>query len=487
MGTGVLGEPWNEFDAIVQDLGWGEQVITAPVTVASLELRLDPTVIPSSSGGAVLPDLSIVEDFEAGLTTWINTGGDDNNCWRRDSSGTGTANTGPSTGADGTTWYVYYESSNGCSPGTGQQAFLLGPTINFDAFNSVEVEFSRHMFGNQMGRLALELEDSPGSGTFTEVWFQQGNQGNQWDQITVDLSSEDNTGQRQLRFVATEVVAGIRSDMAVDEITIQGVPPPPILSFEDFEAGLTTWINTGGDDNNCWRRDSSGTGTANTGPSTGADGTTWYVYYESSNGCSPGTGQQAFLLGPTINFDAFNSVEVEFSRHMFGNQMGRLALELEDSPGSGTFTEVWFQQGNQGNQWDQITVDLSSEDNTGQRQLRFVATEVVAGIRSDMAVDEITIQGVAGTSGTINLITACVFTSPENIPAGSGLSDGRAICKLLNAPADEGGVAIAEGRIDFSSYTANDELIVPITVMVTPFSNNNELIFDVRFIIEAPI
>ena len=73
----------------------------------------------------------------------------------------------------------------------------------------------------EMGRLALELEDSPGAGTFTEVWFQQGNQGNQWNQITVDLSSEDNTGQRQIRFVATEIVTGIRSDMAVDEIRIQ--------------------------------------------------------------------------------------------------------------------------------------------------------------------------------------------------------------------------------------------------------------------------
>jgi len=187
--------------------------------------------------------------------------------------------------------------------------------------------------------------------------------------------------------------------MAVDEITIQGVdvtPPTASISFEDFEVGFTTWVNTIGDDNNCWTRDSSGTPTLNTGPSTGAVGTTWYVYYESSNGCSPGTGQQAFLAGPTIDFDAFNNVEVIFWRHMWDgagtDQMGRLALELEDSPGSGTFTEVWFQQGNQGNSWNQITVDLSAEDNTGQRQIRFVATEVIAGLQSDMAVDEITIQ-----------------------------------------------------------------------------------------------
>ena len=175
-----------------------------------------------------------------------------------------------------------------------------------------------------------------------------------------------------------------------------GISPPQsktIISFEDFESGFTTYTNTAGDDNDCWRRDSGGTGTSNTGPSTGADGTTWYVYYEASSGCSPGA-QQAFLLhDTTIDFDSFNGVEVIFSRHMWDNgfgHMGRLSLELEDSPGSGTFSEVWFQQGNQGNSWSQITVDLTAEDNTGQRQLRFVATELT-GNKGDMAVDEITI------------------------------------------------------------------------------------------------
>ena len=153
-------------------------------------------------------------------------------------------------------------------------------------------------------------------------------------------------------------------------------------------------------ENDCWKRDSLGTPSANTGPNTGATRTIWYVFYDSSDDCSPGA-QQAFLTGPTIDFNTFNDIKIIFSRHMWdgnvsdGDNMGRLALNLEDSPGSLQFTEVWFQQGTQGNSWDQITVDLSSENNSGQRQIRFVATEGVAGIQSDMAVDEITIQGVA--------------------------------------------------------------------------------------------
>ncbi len=184
--------------------------------------------------------------------------------------------------------------------------------------------------------------------------------------------------------------------MEVNELTSTalsvGNPPTPI-SIENFESGFNTWINTGGDDNDCWRRDSSGTPSGHTGPSTGAEGTTWYVYYEASFSCSS-PGETSYLLGPTIDFDSFNDVEVIFSRHMWGtgSHMGRLSLELETSPG--TFTEVWFHQGNQGNSWGQFIIGLSSQDNTGQKQFRFVSSGN-GGVRSDMAVDEITIQGNA--------------------------------------------------------------------------------------------
>jgi len=105
-------------------------------------------------------------------------------------------------------------------------------------------------------------------------------------------------------------------------------PPPTTISFEDFEAGFTTWINAGGDDNDCWRRDSGGTPSGNTGPSTGADGTTWYVYYEASFSCSS-IGDTSYLLGPTISFDSFNEVEVTFWRHMWNGIGGSAVSDLD--------------------------------------------------------------------------------------------------------------------------------------------------------------
>ena len=86
-------------------------------------------------------------------------------------------------------------------------------------------------------------------------------------------------------------------------------------------------------------------------------------------------------------------------------------------------------------------------------------------------------------SDPINLISACIFHSAEDIPAGTGLAQGSAICKLL----DDQGLAIAEGRSFFQSYTASDDLQVFISQMVFPGSNNNELIFDIKFIIQKPI
>jgi len=83
----------------------------------------------------------------------------------------------------------------------------------------------------------------------------------------------------------------------------------------------------------------------------------------------------------------------------------------------------------------------------------------------------------------INLISACIFHSAVDIPAGTGLAQGSAICKLL----DDQGLAIAEGRSFFQSYTASDDLQVFISQMIFPGSNNNELIFDIQFVIQKPI
>ncbi len=80
-------------------------------------------------------------------------------------------------------------------------------------------------------------------------------------------------------------------------------------------------------------------------------------------------------------------------------------------------------------------------------------------------------------------VKGCVFSSTEDMPAGTGLAPGKVVCKLVNAQ----GNAIAEGREFFFSYTAND--LIKITsfdrISIESLKLNN--IFDVTAVLEAPI
>jgi len=40
VGTGFLGEPWNEFELWVQQLGWGEADIDSPISHATVDLNI---------------------------------------------------------------------------------------------------------------------------------------------------------------------------------------------------------------------------------------------------------------------------------------------------------------------------------------------------------------------------------------------------------------------------------------------------------------
>ena len=80
-------------------------------------------------------------------------------------------------------------------------------------------------------------------------------------------------------------------------------------------------------------------------------------------------------------------------------------------------------------------------------------------------------------------VNACIFSSTDNIPEGTGLSPGKVVCKLVNAEGD----AIAEAREFFFSYTANDPIIIKSFVRTTNESLKLDNIFDVTAVITAPV
>ncbi len=44
IGTGFLGEPWNEFTLFVQQLGWGESDVDSPISSATVDLEIKKTL-----------------------------------------------------------------------------------------------------------------------------------------------------------------------------------------------------------------------------------------------------------------------------------------------------------------------------------------------------------------------------------------------------------------------------------------------------------
>jgi len=160
------------------------------------------------------------------------------------------------------------------------------------------------------------------------------------------------------------------------------------LSGADFESGFGEWVNITGGDSHDWTRYSGGTTTPNTGPSGGANGSTWYVYLETSPGGANTAGNTAILESPVIA--GFGRV-LTFYYHMHGTGTGTLAVDVYD----GAWHDgVWSLSGEQhtssGQPYTQAFVDLTGF--SGPLRVRFRA--VAAGDpRGDMAIDEIAVFG----------------------------------------------------------------------------------------------
>lgn len=183
----------------------------------------DTTAPPSGcSGGVAAP---YEESYEANLGLWTQGGGDDLN-WTRDSGGTPSNNTGPSSGSDGS-FYVYVEASGNGTGYPNKQAILNSPCLDLSGETDASFNFDYHMYGsNDGGTIDLEVSTDNGS-SWSSIWNQSGNQGNQWNAVTVDLASYVGSSI-QLRF--NRVTGGTwQSDVAIDNarLVAGGDTAPP--------------------------------------------------------------------------------------------------------------------------------------------------------------------------------------------------------------------------------------------------------------------
>ncbi|MFD2916960.1 immunoglobulin-like domain-containing protein [Psychroserpens luteus] len=173
-------------------------------------------VSPASTSGCsgAISSFPYNEGFESGFGAWTQSTGDDFN-WTRRSGATPSSNTGPSSANEGSQ-YVFMESS---SPNySTKRAILVSPCFNLAGQNQATLTFKYHMYGaSSMGSLNLAISTDDGS-SWTTLWTRSGNQGNSWQDASVDLSSYSGNSV-QLRLDGTTGTTW-QGDMAVDAISI---------------------------------------------------------------------------------------------------------------------------------------------------------------------------------------------------------------------------------------------------------------------------
>ncbi|MFC5051717.1 reprolysin-like metallopeptidase [Rubritalea spongiae] len=156
------------------------------------------------------------ESFENGMGIWADAGSEIS--WDRDSGGTTSSNTGPSSGSE-SAWYLYTEASSGANDSTAE----IEAAFDFSTKMNLHIKFDYHMYGADMGTLSVDVY-SDGEWD-NAVWELSGQQqlssAESWRTAVVDLSDYDEMDDVKIRFRGLTGFS-YRSDMAIDSIKLFG-------------------------------------------------------------------------------------------------------------------------------------------------------------------------------------------------------------------------------------------------------------------------
>ena len=129
---------------------------------------------------------------------------------------------------------IYIETS---SPrAQGDRAIIYSPTIDLSSLTNPELSFSTHMYGNEIDSLIIDISNNSGS-SYTNIFTKLGDQGNQWNDESVDLSIY--SGDVQFR------ITGTRGVSWAGDITIDNFKVSEATACNSFATALNaTNINT---------------------------------------------------------------------------------------------------------------------------------------------------------------------------------------------------------------------------------------------------
>ncbi len=258
-------------------------------------------------------------------------------------------------------------------------------------------------------------------------------------------------------------------------------PCPVIVSSfpyaEGFESNIGQWTQATNDDLN-WTRNSGGTPSSNTGPSSASEGS-FYLYVEASGNGTGFPDKRAILNSPCLDFSTLTEPRLIFQYHMFGSAINSLTVEAR-TENTGNWTNIFSRNGAQGNAWNLANIDLSAYAGVESVQLRFnaVTGSGFSGWQSDIAIDAIGIQNGGGDPTpdcpTFNFATATInsFSNQDNagdftvVDGGNGLQLQNNTWKSI--PFNYTVTANTVIEFDFSSSSEGE-------IHAIGFENNNSL------------
>ncbi|MEL7117785.1 MAG: T9SS type A sorting domain-containing protein [Bacteroidota bacterium] len=248
------------------------------------------------------------------------------------------------------------------------------------------------------------------------------------------------------------------SQAAACEVTINQFP-----YTEGFENGLNGWRTNSFYETftaASYLVNSGATPTAGTGPNAASEGSQ-YIYSEAT---LPPTGPfyaypVAVIESPCFDFSNNNSPEISFDYHMTGTGAGQLALQVSLDGGYdwNNTGHTFSLSGDQGNSWQNATVDLSAYAGQEWVILRFV-TGLTQNDQGDIAVDAINLTDASNTC--INPIDISVTDSDFTC----GNTTGTAQLNFLLSGTPPYQITWSTGDVNVNSITMNATGTYSVTV-----------------------
>ncbi|WP_299112136.1 immunoglobulin-like domain-containing protein [uncultured Winogradskyella sp.] len=370
---------------------------TAPQVVRTINV-IEPTACET-----VISSFPYAQGFEFTTGAWIQSSDDDLD-WEVDDGGTPSNNTGPSGAIQGDN-YIFVEASVNGQGYPDKRAIITSPCFDLSGLTNPEFSFQYHMFGaTDMGSIDLEISDDDGI-TWTSIWNQTGNQGDQWLSVNVDLSAY--TGSivqvRFNRFVGSTWQA----DIAIDDVQLAEQVAP--TCNDGIQNGDETGVDCGG--SSC-----APCSTSNVTLNEGYFETGWDSWIDGGNDCArvnsansyegnfsirirDNSGVASSMSLNNIDVTPYSSIEVDFYFYVFSMENGE-DFWLRFFDGSAWNTVQTWTRGTdiENNTFYNATVTITPAQYNFAVNSGFRFQNDASGNQDQIFIDQVTITGISGTS-----------------------------------------------------------------------------------------